>query len=65
MMIFGYICNYISTSNIEIHFYRVYMTVISVKVDSSDSFEYIAITLKLLILYITFFYIVYKLILSK
>ena len=35
------------------------------KVDSSDSFEHIAITLKLLIPYITFFYIVYKLILSK
>ena len=35
------------------------------KVDSSDSFEYIAITLKLFILYITFFYIVYKLIFSK
>ena len=32
-MIFGYICNYISTYNIEIHFYRVYlnyMTVISI-----------------------------------
>ena len=35
------------------------------KVDSSDSFEYIAITLKLLILYIKFCYIVYKLILSQ